>query len=391
MNLLNIRCSFSKGWNQVAEEMNHLWQPRMHMGGFPALDRHTRGWVWPFPPQTDIWGPPTVRFRCPPQRPCARLPTPHVSSYTTPTPLAHRVSFWRNIVSRGCPSDICMGQERVNANEIPNDTVTLLPLSKRNHPISPWTSLSVYHPDLKTTFKQTRVSKNKFFWIKCPSRASVEEEPPTMTLPAAHVPGPLGHSTFPGFSLWHSRGVSLCMAAVTISKKAVDSAAKKEIQLCVTRSAASPGSTRASSLTCSESQYLHLQMSLHHFPAWPKEGFKVPANGFPQRGAQAKVFLVPVTQESKTWTFPDLRKFRKPRPFLSLPSKVPLPRQNILSLTKYRKSFQCTSFKHYPALQSSVFREVRLLVLWFWADKSIILIIFYNSYSHWVGIIYMMQ
>ena len=64
------------------------------------------------------------------------------------------------------------GMGAVNAVEIPNETVALLHLLKRNHPIR----LGNHYGCVSSwfvTLEQTRVSKNKVFWIKWPSWASM--------------------------------------------------------------------------------------------------------------------------------------------------------------------------------------------------------------------------
>lgn len=126
----------------------------------------------------------------PSQQPCARAHTP----VRFCTPAERRVSFALMCIRR-C---ICLyGTGRVNAVEIPNDTVTLLPLFQKKSSHAPWTSYSASSDFVAFKTKPESLREQNSFLIKCPSRASVEEEPPTMTLPAGlAVPGPLGHSTF---------------------------------------------------------------------------------------------------------------------------------------------------------------------------------------------------
>lgn len=148
-------------WNQVAEKWR-CWTaectPRSELPSTrPTYARvsvaiHT---------QTDIWrslrdseSPPSAAMCS-----CAHTPPPHVSYHTRQ--LKRRVSFALMCIRR-CIWHL-YGTGRVNAVEIPNDTVTLLPLSKRNHPIR-----LGHHSDCVSswfvTFKQTRVSKNKILF-----------------------------------------------------------------------------------------------------------------------------------------------------------------------------------------------------------------------------------
>lgn len=136
-----------------------------------------------------------------------------------------------------------------------------------------------------------------------------------MTLPAAQVPGSLGPSTFPSLAS-DTPGVCPCGCMLNLKESRWAMMRQKEIQLCVTRSAASPGSARGFLSLPSDSQYLHLQMSLHHFPAWPEEGFKgCRRMGFHKGACKPRYSWCLLPRKVQTWTFPDLRKFRKPKAF----------------------------------------------------------------------------
>lgn len=215
---------------------------------------------------------------------------------------------------------------RVNAVEIPNITVTLLPLSKRNHPIALDITLIVYHPDLLHSNKPESL-RTKFFLNKMSQPSLCGGGAPNNDPASSACPWTPWSFHIPEFSLWHS-GVCPCGCVLNL-KESQWATRDRKSNFVSPRSAASPGSARASSLyQVNLSIFICKCLCITSLHGLRKDSRGNGPNGFTIKGAcKPRYSWCLLPRKVQTWTFPDLRKFRKPKAFPRLAFKVPLPRQ----------------------------------------------------------------